>query len=127
MFELVADVPSYPQFMPWCGGARLLDEPDGRVRATIDINYRGIRSGFTTLNRHRETELIEMEFADGPFSSLAGRWQFAALDEAACKVEFALDYEFAGSILGRMIAPVFDVIAASFIDAFSSRAENIYG
>ena len=127
MFELVADVPAYPEFMPWCGGARVLAQPDGRFRATIDIDYRGIRSGFTTLNRHRTAQEIEMEFADGPFSALAGRWQFAPLTSEACKVEFALDYEFAGSVIGRLVAPVFDVIAASFIDAFSSRAESIYG
>lgn len=127
MYELVADIPAYPDFMPWCGGARMQAEEDGRIRATIDIDYKGIRSSFTTLNRNRAVEAIEMEFADGPFASLAGRWQFAALGEDACKVEFALDYAFAGTLLGRVIAPVFDGIAASFVDAFSSRAQAIYG
>ncbi len=127
MFDLVADVPSYPQFMPWCGGARMQAETDGRLRASIDIHYRGVRSGFTTLNRHSVPHGIEMEFADGPFSAFAGQWRFAGLADDACKVEFALDYEFASNLLGRLIAPVFDVIATSFIDAFSVRAEHIYG
>lgn len=127
MFDLVADVPAYPEFMPWCGGARAQTQEDGRVRASIDINYRGVRSGFTTLNRHQTARQIDMEFAEGPFSQLAGTWNFAALGEEACKVEFALDYEFAGGLLGRLVAPVFDMIASSFVDAFSARAEAIYG
>ena len=131
MFDLVADVPSYPNFMPWCGGARMQAETDGRIRATIDIHFRGVRSGFTTLNRHSGPDAIDMEFADGPFSSFSGRWRFAGLtgfaQGEACKVEFALDYEFSSNLLGRLIAPVFDVIATSFIDAFSARAEKIYG
>lgn len=127
MFDLVADVSAYPQFMPWCGGARSQPEEDGRFRASIDIAYRGVRSGFSTLNRHVFPEAIEMEFAEGPFASLSGRWRFGALAPEACKVEFSLDYAFASGVLGRVIAPVFDHIAGSFVDAFSRRAEALYG
>ena len=127
MFDLVADVPAYPSFMPWCSGACSKLEKDGRVRASIDIDYRGVRAGFTTLNRYRTPEKIEMAFADGPFEALAGVWHFSALKTDACKVEFALDYEFAGGLLGRLIAPVFEFIANSFIDAFARRAEVLYG
>jgi ribosome-associated toxin RatA of RatAB toxin-antitoxin module len=127
MFDLVADVPSYPQFMPWCGGASVEPTADGRVRASIEIDYRGVRSGFTTFNWHQAPGRIEMEFADGPFAALGGLWRFTALKADACKVEFELDYEFAGGLLGRLIAPVFDYIANSFIDAFARRAEALYG
>jgi ribosome-associated toxin RatA of RatAB toxin-antitoxin module len=127
MFDLVADVPAYPQFMPWCGGAHAEPASDGRVRACIEIDFRGVRSGFTTLNRHFVEERIEMEFAEGPFSELGGLWRFTALKADACKVEFELDYEFASSVLGRLIAPVFDLIANTFIDAFARRAEALYG
>lgn len=68
-----------------------------------------------------------MEFAEGPFASLSGRWRFGALAPEACKVEFSLDYAFASGVLGRVIAPVFDHIAGSFVDAFSRRAEALYG
>ena len=127
MFDLVADVPAYPEFMPWCGGARAEPVGDGRVRATIDIDYRGVRSGFTTFNFHYSPERIEMEFADGPFAALGGLWRFTSLQADACKVEFELDYEFAGGVVGRLIAPVFDYIANAFIDAFARRAEVLYG
>lgn len=127
MFDLVADVPSYPDFMPWCGGARMRQWSSDCVRASIDIHFAGVRSAFTTLNRHHPVERIEMEFVEGPFSELRGTWLFDALSADACKVQFALDYEFAGGLVGRVIAPVFDVIAASFVDAFSERAEALYG
>jgi ribosome-associated toxin RatA of RatAB toxin-antitoxin module len=127
MFDLVARVGDYPQFMPWCGGARETAAADGRVRATVDISYHGVRSSFTTLNRNDPHRSIALQFVDGPFSSLDGLWRFTALAEDACKVEFNLDYEFAGGILGKLVAPVFDYIAKSFIDAFSKRAEALYG
>ena len=127
MFNLVADVPAYPLFMPWCGGAHVEPAGDGRVRACIEIDYRGVRSGFATLNRYFVEDRIEMEFADGPFSALGGLWRFTALKADACKVEFELDYEFANGVLGRLVAPVFDFIANAFIDAFARRAEVLYG
>ncbi|MDB5805883.1 MAG: putative oligoketide cyclase/lipid transport protein [Betaproteobacteria bacterium] len=127
MFDLVARVTDYPQFMPWCGGAREAAAPDGRVRATVDINYHGVKSSFTTLNRNEPHSAIAMQFVDGPFSALDGLWRFTSLTGDACKVEFNLDYEFAGGIFGKLVAPVFDVIAKSFIDAFSKRAEALYG
>ena len=127
MFTLVAAVGDYPQFMPWCGGAREATLPDGSIRATIDIDFHGVRSSFSTLNRHREPDAIAMQFADGPFSALSGQWKFISLEPEACKVEFDLRYEFAGTVLGRLVAPVFDGIANSFIDAFARRAEALYG
>lgn len=126
MFDLVADVPAYPHFMPWCGGASAQTLDDGMVRAKIDIRFGAVQSAFTTLNRHLLYRRIDMEFVDGPFNTLTGRWDFSALTPDACKVEFALDYEFASGMMGRVIAPVFDVIAASFVDAFSARAEALY-
>ena len=127
MFALVAAVPDYPQFMPWCSGARQTPETDGSVRATIEIDFKGIRSSFTTFNRNDAPAAISMRFADGPFADLSGQWRFNALASDACKVEFDLDYEFAGTVLGRLIAPVFNAIANSFIDAFARRAEALYG
>jgi ribosome-associated toxin RatA of RatAB toxin-antitoxin module len=127
MFTLVAGVRDYPQFMPWCGGAHEAREADGRVRARLDIDYLGVRSSFTTLNRHDSPRGIAMEFADGPFTALRGQWSFKRLDDEACKVELALDYEFAGGVLGRLVAPVFDGIANTFVDAFARRAEALYG
>lgn len=127
MFDLVEDVESYPQFLPWCAGSRIVADHQGGVDASIDIAYRGIRSRFTTRNQHRYPEQIRLELIDGPFRSLIGHWDFLALRPGACKVQLALDYEFASGLLGRAVAPVFDAIANSMIDSFAQRAEQLYG
>ncbi len=127
MFELVERVEDYPRFLPWCRGTEVSREDEAGVVATILIDYRGIRQRFTTLNVNRPHEAISMRLRDGPFSRLEGEWRFLALREDACKVEFTLDYAFARGLLGRALAPVFDQIARSFVDAFVRRAGQIHG
>lgn len=127
MFELVERVEDYPQFLPWCGGAQVHERAENRMIATIRIDFRGLRQSFTTENRHEPDRSIRMRLRDGPFSQLDGLWLFQPLREDACKIEFSLDYAFAGALMSRALAPVFDQIAASFVDAFVRRAEVIYG
>ena len=100
---------------------------DAGVLATVTIDYRGIRQRFTTVNLNQPHEAISMRLREGPFARLEGEWRFRSLREDACKVEFSLDYVFARGLLGRALAPVFDQIARSFIDAFVRRAEQVYG
>ena len=127
MFDLVAAVADYPKFMPWCSGARQAKAGKDKVRATVDIDFHGVKSSFTTLNTNHAPKSIDMQFDDGPFTALDGGWRFTELAADACKVEFSLNYEFAGGMLGKLVAPVFDMIAGSFIDAFAKRAEDLYG
>ena len=100
-------------------------QPDGSVLATVQIDFRGLRQSFTTLNRNRAPESIDMELAKGPFRRLQGQWLFTALKDTACKVEFRLDYEFAAGLLGKALAPIFDHIAGSMVDAFVRRADAL--
>jgi ribosome-associated toxin RatA of RatAB toxin-antitoxin module len=127
MFDLVAEVEDYPQFLPWCSGSRTEAEHGGGMDATVEIDYRGIRSRFTTRNQMRFPERIRMTLVEGPFRSLEGVWHFHALRPGACKVQLNLTYEFASGLLGRAVAPVFDLIANSMIDSFVQRAEQIHG
>lgn len=127
MFDLVADIDSYPQFLPWCAGARVVIDSTGGVEASIDIAYLGIRSRFTTRNVHRYPDEIAMSLVDGPFRSLAGRWKFLALRAGASKVQLSLHYVFVSGLLGVAIAPAFDAIASSMVDSFAERAETLYG
>lgn len=127
MFTLVAGVKDYPKFLPWCEATHVRPHGDGRVDATIEIHYRGVRSRFTTRNENRAAESIGMKLVDGPFRRLAGRWEFRPLREDACKVHLLLQYDFAPGLLGRAIAPVFENIAGSLVDSFTRRAETLYG
>src|SRR5690348_13989676 len=127
MFGLVDDIERYPQFLPWCGGARVLDTRGEHKTARIDIDYHGVRAHFTTDNANHPPESIVVTLTEGPFRHLHGEWRFRALGEHGCKVEFDLAYEFATGLLERVIGPVFSHIANTFIDAFVKRAENVYG
>ena len=127
MYGLVERVEDYPTFLPWCGGSEVHERTPERLVATLLIDYRGLRQSFTTENRQQADRRIEIRLRDGPFSRLDGTWIFTPLREDACKVEFTLDYAFAGSLLSRALSPVFDQIAATFVDAFVRRAEALHG
>jgi ribosome-associated toxin RatA of RatAB toxin-antitoxin module len=126
MFELVDRFDLYPQFLPWCAGAQVLEQAGDRKTARIDIDYHGVRAHFTTDNLNRPPESIVITLKDGPFRHLHGEWRFRTLGEQGCKVEFELAYEFATHLLDKVIGPVFGHIAATFIDAFVRRAEAVY-
>jgi ribosome-associated toxin RatA of RatAB toxin-antitoxin module len=136
MFALVRAVERYPEFLPWCPSSHVqpLEAASGeggadadRVQARVDIAYLGVRSHFTTRNTHHRPSAIDLELVDGPFRSLQGRWTFRELGADACKVGLELDYGFAAGLLGRAIAPVFERVANSLVDAFAARAEALYG
>ena len=125
MYALVNDVPSYPKFLPWCGGGRITEQTETQMQAAVDIAYMGVRQTFTTKNALLKDERIDMALVSGPFSKLTGQWRFTQLGDVGCKVEFELNYAFEG-IIGAVVAPVFDRIAASFVDAFVRRADELH-
>lgn len=127
MFSLVSDVESYPRFLPWCDRASVAGHAGGRTVATLRINFRGLKEEFTTENRDRPHERIEMKLVSGPFRRLEGAWQFTPLSGRACKVELNLRYEFASKLLDRVLGAVFDEIADSLVDAFARQAEREFG
>jgi ribosome-associated toxin RatA of RatAB toxin-antitoxin module len=126
MFELVERIEDYPRFLPWCGGATILETTAEETVARIDINYHGVRAHFTTANRAQPPERIMITLRDGPFRQLDGTWRFRALDTTASKVELELEYAFATAVLERLIGPVFSHIAHTLVDAFVRRAETVY-
>jgi ribosome-associated toxin RatA of RatAB toxin-antitoxin module len=129
MFDLVVDVPAYPQFLPWCQRAEVLAREPGAVTARLHLAYAGVRHAFTTCNTHVEGQSVGMALVDGPFSHLQGEWRFLPIgqDGKACKVEFALSYAFSSRPLELVVSPVFDRIANTFVDAFVARAEQVHG
>ena len=127
MYALVADVESYPQFLPWCDRAVVSVNEPGRTVATLHINFRGLKKEFTTENFNRADARIDMKLVSGPFRSLEGSWVFTALSENACKVELTLRYQFASALLEKIAGPAFHDIADSFVDAFVRRADEKSG
>ena len=127
MFALVKNIEQYPRFLPWCSSATV-DGVEGEViRATLHIDYHGVRTQFSTNNSHRAPEAIEIQLVQGPFKHLHGTWRFTRLGESACKIQLRLVYEFSNRILEKLVGPVFGFIANSLVDAFVRRAEQLYG
>jgi ribosome-associated toxin RatA of RatAB toxin-antitoxin module len=127
MYALVADVESYPQFLPWCDRAAVSPRGPDRTVATLRINFHGLKEEFTTENVDRPGARIDMKLVSGPFRSLEGSWSFTGLGDKGCKVELGLRYEFSSAILEKAIGPVFRNIADSLVEAFVRRAAQKYG
>ncbi len=130
MFALVADVPRYPEFLPWCSSGQVLEQTPEGVVASIGMAFGGMRKSFTTRNTHVLDRSIRLELVDGPFSHLDGTWDFVPLGDGtqrACRIEFSLHYGFASNTLAMLVGPVFDKIAGSLVDAFVKRADQVYG
>jgi len=127
MFDLVADVEHYPQFMPWCGGAQVHSRDEHGMQASITIQFAGVRQTFTTRNTHHYPERITVALVNGPFSHLTGQWTFQELAADACKVVYIMEYAFSNRALEMVVGPVFNRIASSFIDSFTQRAQACYG
>jgi ribosome-associated toxin RatA of RatAB toxin-antitoxin module len=124
MFDLIEAAEDYPSFLPWCSAATILSRDDSAVAAEITVSYRGARFNFTTRNPKRRPEWMAITLLRGPFRRFEGEWHIKALSPAACRIEFALRYEFGGALVGTIAAPVFDRIANTFVDAFVVRAER---
>ncbi len=137
IYELVTDVASYPQFLPWCESVDILSSDDDGLVARLHLAYSGLRHAFTTRNVQVLDTSVHIGLVDGPFSLLEGMWRFVplagpgapgAVDAAnACKIEFEMRYAFSNGVLEAAISPVFDRIADTFVDSFVRRAEQVHG
>lgn len=132
MFDLVADVEKYPQFVPLCTGLRVRSRTDkgegvGVLVAEMTVAYKLVRQTFTsrvTLDRPKLSILVE--YLDGPFSRMQNRWTFVATGEDTCEVTFFIDYEFKSRTLAMLMGAMFDTAFRRFAAAFEARADQVY-
>jgi len=130
MFALVTDVARYPEFLPWCDRAQVLEPRGDGMVAQIGIRMAGVSQAFTTHNTHVAGQEVQMRLVDGPFSNLHGAWRFLPVGDGsqrACRVELDLHYGFSNAALSALVGPVFDKIASTLVDAFVERAQKVYG
>jgi coenzyme Q-binding protein COQ10 len=133
MFDLVADIESYPRFVPLCRALRVRrrDENDGRLTliADMEVGYKAIRETFTSrVTCERSASKILVEYIDGPFKHLENRWIFHDRDDGkACLVDFCIAYEFKSRALGLIMGGMFDAAFRKFAEAFKDRADIVYG
>jgi coenzyme Q-binding protein COQ10 len=133
MFNLVADVDRYPEFVPLCRALKVKSrtpKEDGAevLVADMTVAYKLVRETFTsrvTLDRPKLQILVE--YLSGPFSRLQNRWVFRPVDERSCDVEFFIEYEFRSRVLAALMGAMFDAAFRRFAEAFEKRADQIYG
>jgi len=132
MFDLVADVERYPEFLPLCEAltVRSRKERDGKVLLIADmtVGYKAIRETFTSQVLLKPDDLaIDVKYLDGPFKYLDNKWTFVPREEGGCDVRFFIDYEFKSRMLGALMGAMFDRAFRMFAEAFEKRATEIYG
>ena len=133
MFDLVADVERYPEFVPLCQSLRVRKRTageDGRETLVADMTvaYRLIHEAFTSrVTLDRPNLKIAVAYLNGPFSHLDNRWTFKPTSETTCEVEFFIDYAFKSRILGVLMGAMFDAAFRRFAEAFERRADAVYG
>lgn len=133
MFDLVADIEKYPQFVPLCTGMRVKSRTDKGEDVTVlvaemTVAYKLVRQTFTsrvTLDKPKLAILVE--YLDGPFSRLQNRWTFTPIDEDTSEVNFFIDYEFRSRTLAMLMGAMFDTAFRRFAAAFEARADQVYG
>ncbi|QJQ95427.1 MULTISPECIES: type II toxin-antitoxin system RatA family toxin [Halomonadaceae] len=127
MFDLVNDFERYPEFLPGCRRTRLIERSDTHLVGELTLAKAGVEQSFTTRNDLHEPERIELSLVSGPFRRLHGRWQFTPMGENACKVSLEMDFEFANRLLGMAFGKLFQQVAGQLVEAFTRRADEVYG
>lgn len=127
MFDLVNRVPEYPQFLPGCTAARIVNQSEQEMVASLQVSKAGISHTFTTRNTFYPYQRIDLNLVDGPFKKLQGAWEFIPLNDKACKVVLKLEFEFSNKLVQFAFGKVFGELAASMVNAFTIRAKQVYG
>jgi coenzyme Q-binding protein COQ10 len=126
LFELVADVGKYPQFLPWCVGARIRTQTEKELVADLTIGFGPFRESFTSRVTLERPHRVKVRYEKGPFRYLNNTWDFEP-HPVGCCVDFFVDFEFRSRILQRAIGVVFNEAVRRMVNAFLKRARDVYG
>ena len=127
MYALVADVESYPDFLPWCSDVEVHSREGDTVEATLELHRGGLKKRFRTRNEMHPEASMDLSLVGGPFRHLAGGWTFTPLGDAGSKVALDLEFEFDSATLDLVVGAFFEDACNSLVDAFTQRATQVYG
>jgi ribosome-associated toxin RatA of RatAB toxin-antitoxin module len=127
MYNLVNDIESYPEFLPRCTGANVINRKDESLTATVSLSTGKIKQTFTTENIMQVGERIDVKLISGPFKYLTGYWTFQNTGKNYCHIELKMDFEFKNKILKLTLNAVFNLFINSLIESFAERASKTYG
>ena len=127
MYELINDIKSYSQFVPFCSDSQINNHTVDEIRATLSFSKGALSKSFTTLNRLQPHKMVEIRLVNGPFRQLEGFWQFEALEGGCCRVSLDFEFEFSSRWLALIFGPLFNQVATMLVDTFCKRADIVYG
>ena len=126
LFDLVADIERYPEFLPWCIACRVTKRESQLIEADLLVGFRMVRERFTSRVTLGGPNRIDVEYLDGPFRYLNNHWIFKPTEDG-CVIDFYIDFEFRSHLLQRLIGPLFNEAVRHMVSAFDNRARTLYG
>lgn len=127
MFALVADVARYPQFLPWCLGARISRREDDVIYADLVIGFKMFREQFTSKVMLNAPDSISVDYIKGPLKHLTNEWKFLDAEGGGCTIDFLVDFEFKNHLLEKIMGGLFTEAAHRMVHSFETRADALYG
>jgi ribosome-associated toxin RatA of RatAB toxin-antitoxin module len=127
MYQLVADVEAYAEFLPWCTSTELKSRDEQALVARLNIGYGAFNSSFTTRNSLNPPEQMTMQLLDGPFRVLEGCWGFRQIGDQGSEVSLRVEFEFSSAMQDALFGGTFETICNQLIEAFVKRAHDLYG
>ncbi|MEQ1687624.1 MAG: type II toxin-antitoxin system RatA family toxin [Sphingopyxis sp.] len=127
MFDLVADVARYGEFLPWVVGVRVRSDSASEMVADVIVGFKGLRENFTSRVHKTHPSHIHVDYLDGPLRHLSNDWRFHALSGGRCTVDFTVDFAFRSSLFERLAGQMFDKALRRMTAAFEARAAALYG
>lgn len=127
MYELVEDVDSYPEFLPWCNDVEVHFREGDVVEASLELHRGTLSKRFRTRNEMQPKESMQLSLVGGPFRHLKGEWRFKPLGDAGSKVSLDLEFEFESRALDLLVGAFFEDACNSLVDAFTERATVVFG
>lgn len=127
MFDLVADVRRYAEFLPWVVATRIKSDSETEMIADMLVGFSAFKEKFTSRVDKRRAERIEIDYLDGPLKKLDNIWSFAPTEGGGCRIDFRVDFEFRSAILEKLAGEYMDRAFRKMVAAFEKRAEALYG
>lgn len=127
MYDLVADVARYPEFLPWIIATRVRSDSETEMIADMLVGFSAIREKFTSRVEKQRPEMIRVHYVDGPLRDLDNTWHFRAIDADSCEVDFRVEFSFRSAVFEKLAGQYFDKAFRKMVAAFETRAAVLYG
>ena len=127
MFDLVADVARYPEFLPWVIATRVRSDSETEMVADMLVGFNALREKFTSKVRKERPRMIDVDYLDGPMRTLDNKWFFTPREEGGCAIDFCVEFSFRSAMFEKLAGQYLDRALRKMVSAFEARAAALYG